>query len=1065
MHLVCPRCQSVLEFAEKRPAFCAYCGQPVTDTPLPDTDLYSGSATLPPAGPAAGVADAWPSAVGGFRLLRPLGTGGMGTVFEAEEEATGRRVAVKLIAPEFTSPDSLSRFRREGLLASRIVHPRCVFVLKAEEEAGRPYIVMELMPGRTLEDHVRERGPLPPAEAVAKILDVVEGLQEVHRHHVIHRDIKPSNCFLDADGRVKIGDFGLSRSLADEGRLTRLGTFMGSPLFASPEQVRGDELDQGTDVYSAAATLYHLLTGRAPHQAGDLAATMARIVADDAPSLRSLRPDIPPALDQAVRRGLERDRQRRWRDLEEFRQALLPFLPGQLSIGGMGIRLGAFLVDYVLLATFSFILWLAATWLTGHGGAMLVDSNFAFEHPLYLLISPLLWILYFTALEGRWGGSAGKWLLRLRVCTAAGYEVPGLGRALVRTLVFYTASNLGFWVPVILVYGRFVEVPKPEDYAEGSSGWLWVILSMYPLWALGVALLLCTMRARTGYRGLHEYASGTRVVRLPWARRRQAAAVPAPAAALGKTDELPARVGAFAVRGAYHRTAGEQILAGEDESLGRSVLLWLRPAADPPLPAARKELSRDTRLRWLGGGKDGDVQWEAFLAPAGCPLAAQVSRGGRLCWPDARPLLEQLGGELAAAHAEGSLPGILTTDQVWVQADGRALLLDTPLTGTVPEGEAPLAEDDPQEQALALLAETAILALEGDRRSAGDAHPPVRAPVPEHASRLLDRLLGGKEPYGRLEELQNDLVATRELPGEVTRGRRLGQLALLTASLSVGLFCCVVPSGFTLGLMNWMPAFSNSQGGERVLRELETGLAAELLAASLHPDPPGRLFLTCRYADGVSLRDRLQHHLRQAQIEKQALRQSLGPVTKAYTDLVEEQVERSTRPKIEASRAGGRPFPGSAGDYRLAAQSALKTPARPAFDVMAVVIVGFQLLTWPLLWVVWSFVTRGGVSLRLMGLSLVRSDGRRASRLRCAWRTLLVWLPVTALLGLSLILEIRYWSAWSAADPSAGRGLFWASTAVWYAGLALLVAYGALALWSPARSLHDRLAGTYLVPK
>src|SRR5437763_12632182 len=100
------------------------------------------------------------------------------------------------------------RVRRDGHLASSIAHPRCVFVLAADEDAGRPYIVMELMPGSTLKDLIDQQGPLPPDQAVAKILDVIEGLQESHRLEVIHRDVKPSNCFLETDGRVKIGDFG-----------------------------------------------------------------------------------------------------------------------------------------------------------------------------------------------------------------------------------------------------------------------------------------------------------------------------------------------------------------------------------------------------------------------------------------------------------------------------------------------------------------------------------------------------------------------------------------------------------------------------------------------------------------------------------------------------------------------------------------------------------------------------------------------------------------------------------------------------------------------------------------
>src|SRR5207237_10475732 len=113
--------------------------------------------------------------------------------------------------------------------------------------------------GQTLADHVAKNGPLSPQEAVSRILDVIEGLQEAHRCGLIHRDVKPSNCFLDAAGSVKVGDFGLSKSLVQDGRLTQTGAFLGRMLFAAPEQIRNEVVDQQADVYSVAATLYFLL--------------------------------------------------------------------------------------------------------------------------------------------------------------------------------------------------------------------------------------------------------------------------------------------------------------------------------------------------------------------------------------------------------------------------------------------------------------------------------------------------------------------------------------------------------------------------------------------------------------------------------------------------------------------------------------------------------------------------------------------------------------------------------------------------------------------------------------
>src|SRR5262245_8425293 len=214
---------------------------------------------------------------------------------------------------------------------------------------------MELMPGQTLQDLLDKKGTLPPEEAVAKIIDVIEGLQEAHKLGVVHRDVKPSNCFLDADGRVKVGDFGLSKSLGGQARLTTTGAFLGTLLFAPPEQVRGEGVDQQSDLYAVAATLYYLLAGRAPFEGGDAAAVLARTVADPVPPLRARRPEVPAALERVVLRGLERDRLRRWRDLDELRAALLPFAPGRLSAGGVGLRFGAYLIDSLVLAPFGFL--------------------------------------------------------------------------------------------------------------------------------------------------------------------------------------------------------------------------------------------------------------------------------------------------------------------------------------------------------------------------------------------------------------------------------------------------------------------------------------------------------------------------------------------------------------------------------------------------------------------------------------------------------------------------------------------------------------------------------------
>ncbi|HMF19168.1 MAG TPA: serine/threonine-protein kinase, partial [Gemmataceae bacterium] len=250
MQVVCSKCGKVLEYSGDCPLFCAYCGQALTDTSL-NTPSGFDPEGLTQVGAGVGGSGTKLRSLGGYQLTRELGSGGMGAVYEAQETASGRRVAVKLITPEFAGAgDAVDRFRQEGRIASMVAHPRCVFVLSVDEEAGQPYIVMELMPGSTLKDLVDREGPLAPQDAIAKILDVIEGLQAAHRLEVIHRDVKPSNCFLEPDGRVKIGDFGLAKSLVKDAHLTKTGAFVGTPHFASPEQIKSEPIDQQTDVYS-----------------------------------------------------------------------------------------------------------------------------------------------------------------------------------------------------------------------------------------------------------------------------------------------------------------------------------------------------------------------------------------------------------------------------------------------------------------------------------------------------------------------------------------------------------------------------------------------------------------------------------------------------------------------------------------------------------------------------------------------------------------------------------------------------------------------------------------------
>ncbi len=170
---------------------------------------------------------------GPYRIGRLLGRGGMGEVHEAEHAESGRRIALKVLRSRLQDADERARFLREGQLAASISHPHTVYIFGSEEIAGVPVISMELLPGGTLKDRVAAEGPLPSAVAVSAVLDIIGGLDAAQAAGILHRDIKPSNCFVDSDGSVKVGDFGLSISTLARDVREQLATgFEGTPQFA-----------------------------------------------------------------------------------------------------------------------------------------------------------------------------------------------------------------------------------------------------------------------------------------------------------------------------------------------------------------------------------------------------------------------------------------------------------------------------------------------------------------------------------------------------------------------------------------------------------------------------------------------------------------------------------------------------------------------------------------------------------------------------------------------------------------------------------------------------------------
>ena len=268
-----------------------------------------------------------------YRLLRQLGSGGMGTVFEAEDLDLERHVALKFLPPESAAdPAAVERFRREARAASALNHPHICTVYEIGEDGGRHFIAMERMEGETLASRIR-RGPMTIEEALELGLQLADALEAAHGKGIVHRDIKPANIFLTGRQRAKLLDFGLAKlqaspqalaqaATATQGPLTRPGAAVGTLSYMSPEQALGREVDHRTDLFSCGAVLYEAVTGTMPFR-GETAAAVSDAILNHTPTPAvRLNPDVPPGLEQVINKALEKDPELRYQSASDLRADL-----------------------------------------------------------------------------------------------------------------------------------------------------------------------------------------------------------------------------------------------------------------------------------------------------------------------------------------------------------------------------------------------------------------------------------------------------------------------------------------------------------------------------------------------------------------------------------------------------------------------------------------------------------------------------------------------------------------------------------------------------------------------
>ncbi|MBL4849382.1 MAG: serine/threonine protein kinase [Planctomycetes bacterium] len=262
--------------------------------------------------------------IGDFQLIELLGEGGMGSVYRAREKGLEREVALKLVSPSIaTDKDAKERFLREARSAGLLNHPNVITILRVAEHKGRPYMVLEFLRGGDAEDlRVAAGGRLAETRALEIARDCARGLGAVEAEGLVHRDIKPANIFLTASGVAKLADLGLARTQSGDDRVTQTGMIIGTPTFMPPEQAHGDEVDIRSDIYSLGASLFLLLTGRAPFEGKSPLAVVAKVISEPTPDPRRLAPGLSKASAALVLKAMSKEPADRFQTSAELLAAI-----------------------------------------------------------------------------------------------------------------------------------------------------------------------------------------------------------------------------------------------------------------------------------------------------------------------------------------------------------------------------------------------------------------------------------------------------------------------------------------------------------------------------------------------------------------------------------------------------------------------------------------------------------------------------------------------------------------------------------------------------------------------
>lgn len=1006
-----------------------------------------------------------PRQVGGYEIGDMLGQGGMGRVFRADD-SSGRSIALKLLSPDLArSPDALARFKQEGLIASQINHPHCVFVHRVDNDGGTPFIAMELMTGQTLKDLVLKNGPRPYLEAVQLILQCVDGLIAAHSLGMIHRDIKPANCYLDDDGNVKIGDFGLARSLVSDSELTQTGAFLGTPLFASPEQLLGQTVDARSDIYSLSATLYYLLAGKAPFESPNAAQVIARIASSDPPSFKSVGVEVPAALEQIVMKGLSRDASKRYASFVDMRNDLQAIIKPKDEPTSLTRRSFAWLIDYF------FITSLIAALMFSVASLKQLQEMSMLSH----LFSMAVVFLYYLLTESIFAATLGKAALRVKVVDARTGGRANIVRILLRAAFTILVSSFVF-IPVKLAF------PNLTPLIEG--------LLIAATFVLNIAILGSTWWHTRKRQLANDWISGTEC-RTPIGLRatvRTAIALPTwelPVKPVLSPDAaVPASLGRFEIEqeiDCQPLASNVRWFIGLDKQLERAI--WIALSNDPAISFEKlqNKKPKSTRLRFIEEGSTPEGRWFAFVAPDGIPLIECAKQGIQLPWPITRSVLEQIAAvadansientnSLIAPQKESDAFRDLDASRLWIDSSGRLTDIDF------------RCSSDLSTDIVSLVCKLGLPRRHRLRKTFKAASStrdllPIEALPPLRAVQMMERMgtsVRSPSPSALKQILENLDKQSHELTPRSRFVSAAASLGLMSPLIFVGIVMLIVPSVILIvdGLYKeirklnslavyadqpelfteiWRFAsqeqkdrWTSSSGrveiqealelqSDRMQRALSNVGSFEKMIITNIPkidleSPP---IYGNKSASSIKLDEVTETEEEASGESSERIKINAGPMSVVEMNFGQEQMDAELAQSILASvEQSKKPF-----------QSDEKFP-----DFLVVSIgMGVCML--------WTALTYGGITKYLTGISYMRRDGKRMGIIRSVWRAIILYAP---------LLLVAYLISYC---NTQGYEYLWWGTIFKRVFCILLIAYLATTLIWYRRTPLDVLAGTVAVPR